>query len=92
MGDDCVGMGVEAEEYERPVLLLSPCDSGEDDMDNAVVVMVGFLVIADGDCHAKATPAKPITAEKNIINRIVIESCLCDKVMLTIFVRSNAPI
>ena len=70
-------------------MLLSPCDSGEDDMDNAVVVIVGFLVMADGDCHAKATPAKPSTAEKNITNRIIIESFLCEKAMLTICVRSK---
>ena len=51
-------------------MLLFPCDSGDDDIDNAVVAIVGFLVIADGDCHAKAIPAKPI-----IMNRIVIDSC-----------------
>ena len=61
----------DAEEYERPESLVSPC--GNCDMDNAVA---GFLVIAEGDCHAKATPANPIDAEKSTMSFIVIDSCL----------------
>jgi hypothetical protein len=76
-------MGEDEEEYESPAVLLSSWDSGDDDdMDN---VVVGFLVIAAGDCQARAIPANPSTAEKSIIviidNRIVADSCLSGKIM-----------